>query len=186
MIPVTDLRAGTTFLLDGQPWVVLKYEHIKMGRGGATIKVRAANLASGAVVDKTFSSGSTVESISTQKRHLQFLYSDLAGARFMDPRSYEQVEMAAGVLGAQANFLKEGIEVDVVFWGEKPLSVELPAKVTLEVAEAEPGVKGDSASNMYKGATLENGLQVKVPLFIKSGDKVSVDTRTGEYIERVK
>lgn len=186
MINVTDLRSGTTFLLDGQPWLVLKYEHIKMGRGGATIKVKTRNLVTGSVVDKRFSSGSTVEPVLTSKRKLQFLYSDVNNAVFMDPGTYEQVEITAALLGTQLSLLREAAVVDVLFWEEKPLAVELPSKVVLTVAEAEPGVKGDSASNMYKQAVLENGFKIKVPLFINKGDKVSVDTRTGEYVERAK
>lgn len=191
---MTDLRAGTTFLLDGQPWLVLKYEHIKMGRGGATIKVKTRNLVTGSVVDKKFSSGSTVEPVLTSKRKLQFLYSDANNAVFMDTGTYEQVEMQRTALGPQLDFLKEGVEVDVLFCsfdgaqdkGDRPLLIELPAKVVLTVSEAEPGVKGDSASNMYKQAVLENGFKIKVPLFVNKGNKVAVDTRTGEYVERVK
>lgn len=186
MINVTDLRAGTTFLLDGQPWFVLKYEHIKMGRGGATIKVKAKNLATGSVVEKAFNSGASVEEVVTRKQKLQFLYKNSTSAFFMDEKTYEQVEISLVVLGQSAALLKEGVGVDVLFWNDSPLSVELGPKITLVVAEAEPGIKGDSASNMYKQAVLENGLKIKVPLFIKKGDKVSVDTRTGEYVERVR
>lgn len=183
---VTELRAGMTFQIDGAPYVVLKYTHTKLGRGGATIRISARNLKTGTIEEKTFNSGASVEATSTQKRKLQYLYQDTDNAVFMDPKTYEQVEVDKKVLGEQTAFLKEGQEVDVLFWEDTPLSVELPPKVTLQVTEAAPGVKGDSATNVYKPATLENNLQIKVPLFVKTGDKVVVDTRTSEYVERAK
>lgn len=193
MIPVTELRAGRTFQIDDTPYVVLKYAHTKMGRGGATIRVQARNLKTSGIEEKTFNSGSVVEPATTQKRKLQYLYQDAENAVFMDPKTYEQAEISKEVLGDSVAFLKEGQEVDVLFWepstgsGQaEPLSVELPSKVTLQVTEAAPGVKGNSATNIYKPVTLENGLQVKVPLFIKTGDKVVVNTRSGEYVERAK
>lgn len=192
MINSTDLRAGTTFLSDGQPYIVLKYNFIKMGRGSATVKVRARNLISGAVTDKSFTSNNVVENIQTIKRRLQYLYKDGGNVYFMDQRTYDQISIPLRVLGDQVAFLKEGGEADVLFWPfdsaqgkeDQALSVELPPKMTLTVTEADPGVKGNSASNIYKSAVLENGLAVKVPLFINKGEKVVVDTRTGEYIER--
>lgn len=189
MFSATELRAGRTFQIDGAPYRVLKYEHIKMGRGGATVRVSARNLRTGGVEEKTFSTSTTVEEIATVKRKLQYLYQDEGNAVFLDPGSYEQVEIDKRVLAEQIPFLKEGQEADILLWlregGEEPLGVDLPPKVTLSVLETAPGVKGNSAANIYKQAMLENGLQVKVPLFIKTGDKVRVDTRTGEYVERV-
>lgn len=190
MLNTTELRAGRTFQIDRTPYRVLKYEHIKMGRGGATVRVSARNLRTGGVEEKTFSTSTTVEEIATVKRKLQYLYQDGGSAVFMNPGSYEQVEIDKRVLADQIPFLKEGQEVDILLWlrenGEEPLGVDLPPKVTLSVVETAPGVKGNSATNIYKQAVLENGLQVKVPLFIKTGDKVRVDTRTGEYAERAK
>lgn len=184
MIPVTDLRNGKTFQVDGTPYVVLKYTHTKLGRGGATVKVSARNLKTGSIEEKTFNSGAVVEPITTVKRRMQFLYQIKDGAVLMDPKSYEQVEVSKKILGEQIPFLKEGQEIDILFWEDKVLGVDLPPKVTLEVVDSAPGVKGNSATNIYKSATLENGLKVKVPLFIKTGDRVRVDTRTGEYVER--
>jgi elongation factor P len=184
MIASTDLRAGTNFIIDGQPFTVLKYTFVKMGRGSATVKVHARNLLNGSIVDKSFTSNNVVEDIKTTKRKLQFLYKDLENATFMDPKNYEQVEVPLVVLGFGANFLVEGGEIDVLFWEERALSVDLPPKITLKIAEADPGVRGNSASNIYKQAKLENGLTVKVPLFINRGELVRVDTRTGEYVER--
>lgn len=186
MIPVTELRAGRTFQIDGTPYLVLKYTHKKLGRGGAIVRVSARNLKNGAIEEKTFGSGSTVERITTAKRKLQYLYQDADSAFFMDPKTYEQVEIAKKVLGTSLEFLKEGQGADVLFWDETALSVEIAPKVTLAVSETGPGIKGNSATNIYKPATLENGLKIKVPLFIKAGDRVVVDTRTGEYVERAK
>lgn len=192
MIGATELRAGRTFQIEGTPYQVVKYEHIKMGRGGATVRVTVRNLQTAAVEEKTFSTNTTVEEIATVKRRLQYLYDDGNNVVFMDPKNYEQVEVGRKVVGEQLAFLREGQEVDLLFWsglgGEKdePLGIDLPPKITLTVLETDPGVKGNSATNIYKQATLENGLAVKVPLFIKVGDKVRVDTRTGEYAERVK
>lgn len=191
MIPVTDLRKGTTFAIDGQPYKVLEYNHIKMGRGGATIRISARNLLTAGVEVKTFNSGATVEPIITLKKRLQYLYQDGANAVFMDPKNYEQVEIKKDSINEELKFLKEGQEVDISFWSfggaqdkDLALGIDLPPNLVLTVTEADPGVKGNSASNFYKQVKLENGLFVKAPLFIKIGDKIRVDTRTSEYVER--
>jgi elongation factor P len=186
MINSTDLRAGVAFLQNGKPYQVIKYSLIKMGRGGAVVKVAARNLESGSIEEKSFSSNVTVDEVSTSKKRLQYLYKDSASATFMDPKTYEQIEIPLGVLANDIQYLKEGESVDVLLWDEKPLSVILSPSVILEVTECDPGVKGNSATNIYKPATLENGLKLKVPLFIKVGDKIKVDTRNGEYVERAK
>lgn len=183
MIPVTELRKGTTYEQNGVPYIVIEYHHIKMGRGGAVIRITTRNLETGAVEEKTFNNGGSVSPINTRKRKLQYLYST-DSAMFMDPLNFEQVEVSLKVLGTDVAYLKEGQAVDVLFWDERPLGVELPPNIILIVSEADPGVKGNSATNLYKPATLENGLQVKVPLFIKVGDRIRVDTRTGQYVER--
>lgn len=186
MISSTDLKNGTTFLSDGKPYKVIKYSHIKIARGGATVKVTAKNLQTGSVEVKTYSSNVKVEDISTIKKRLQFLYVDEDNVVFMDPSSYEQVEIAVTIVKNELLFIKEGEKVDVLFWEDKALSVDIPPKVELEVIETDPGVKGNSASNVYKQAKLENGLSIKVPLFIENGDKIRVDTRTSDYVERAK
>jgi len=186
MINATDLRNGATFLSNDQPYKVIKYTHTKLGRGGATVRVTAKNLVTGATEDKTFSSNVKVEDVAMTKRKLQFLYHDNVNAVFMDPSSYEQLDIPLAVIKADLPFVKEGSEVNVLFWSERPLSIEIPPKVTLEVTDTPPGVKGDSASNIYKTAKLENGISIKVPLFVNIGDKVIIDTRTGEYVERAK
>jgi len=186
MIPVTNLRAGTVFQENGQPFLVLKYEHTKLGRGTATIKLKIKNLKSKIIREKTFISGARVEEAEVEKKSLQFLYQDEKKVVFMDPRSFEQVEVGKEILEGKEGFLKEGEVVEVLFFEGEPVSMELPLSLALAVKETGPGVRGDSATNIFKPATLENGLVVKVPLFVKVGDKVKIDTRTGEYVERVK
>jgi elongation factor P len=186
MISATDLKNGITFLHYGKPYQVIKYTLIKMGRGGAVVKVSARNLESGGIEEISLSSNLTVEEVNTNRKKLQYLYKDALNLVFMDTKSYEQVEVPSKILGESVQYLREGEPVDILFWDEKPLSVELPPNVTLAVSECDPGVKGNSATNIFKPAVLENGLKLRVPLFIKQGEKIKVDTRTGEYIERVK
>jgi len=186
MIQSTALKNGITFLSYGKPFKVIKYSFIKMGRGGATVRVTARNLETGGVEEKTYSSNVKVEDFSTTKRKLQYLYNDGKSASFMDPVTYEQVEIAMAVLENELAYIKEGDVVDIVFWEDKPLSVEISPKVILKVTDTSPGIKGNTASNVYKPAILENGLTVKVPLFVNNGEKIRVDTRTGEYVERAK
>jgi len=186
MISVTELRAGKTFEADGEPFVVLKYEHIKMGRGSANIRVRVRNLRNGAILEKTFISGAKVAEILTTKRKLQYLYQNGGNFYFMDPKTFEQFEISSDFVSEEAPFLREETLVDVLFWDDKPLGIELPPKMEFTVEETGPGVRGDSATNIFKEAVLDNGLKVKVPLFINKGEKVLVDTRTREYVERVK
>lgn len=186
MINVTDLRAGTTFQMNGVPYVVIKYTHTKMGRGTANVRVEARNLKTGAVEEKTFMSGARVDAALTVKRPMQYLYSDGKNAVFMNSSTFEQVEIAKTIVGQEIKFLKEGQTVDILFFNDQPLSILLPPKLTLKVMHADPGVRGNSATNVWKSVSLENGMQVKAPLFIKTGDSVVVDTRTEEYVERAK
>jgi elongation factor P len=186
MINATELKAGVAFLQYGKPYQVIKYSLIKMGRGGAVVKVTARNLENGATEEKSLSSNVAVEEVSTSKKKLQYLFKDSSSVTFMDSKTYEQVEVPLSVLAEDTLYLKEGESVDVLFWDDKPLSVILPPNVVLGVSECDPGVKGNSATNIYKPAVLDNGLNLKVPLFIKIGDKIRVDTRTGEYVERTK
>jgi elongation factor P len=184
MINSTDLKNGTTFMQYGKPYQVIKYTLIKMGRGGAVVKVLTRNLESGAVEEKSFSSNTAVDEANTYKRKLQYLYNDGANATFMDPKDFSQVEISLKVLGNDVKYIKEGESIDVLFWDEKALSIALSPSVVMEVVETDPGVKGNSASNMFKSATLENGITTKVPLFVEKGEKIKIDTRTGEYLER--
>lgn len=172
--------------MDGQPYAGLKYEHIKMGRGSATIKIKMKNLLTGAITEKSFINSARVEDIEVGRKPMQYLYKDGENYVFMDPQSYEQVNVSAEVLGEQAPFLKEGVNVIILYWDDRPLWVELPPKMAFTVVETDPGVKGNSVSNLYKAAKLDNGLQTRVPLFINEGEQVMVDTRDGSYVERVK
>lgn len=192
MISVTDLRSGATFTEDGQIFKVLKYEHTKMGRGTATIKVKIKNLITGSTTEKSFISGARVQDTTLEKRETQFLYAEGGGLRiedrkyiFMDPRTFEQFIILGSRISEEAKFLQEGINVQVMFWNNEPLSIEIPIKMDFKVIECDPGVKGNSVTNIYKDATLENGLHLKVPFFIQEGQAVRIDTRTGEYVERV-
>jgi elongation factor P len=186
MISVTELKIGRTFEEKGVPFIVLKYEHIKMGRGTANISIKAKNLLNGAVVVKTYISGAKVSEIATVKRKVQFLYKEGGQYVFMDPKTFEQFVLGEEIISEQAPFLKEQAVFDILFWEDKPLSLELPPKMEFSVVETGPGIKGNSATNIYKPATLDNGLTVKVPLFVETGEKIMIDTRTGEYAERVK
>ena len=183
MISVTDLRAGTVFEDAGQIFQVLSYEHIKMGRGSANIKVRAKDLKSGATINKSFISGARVNDINLIKKNLQFLYKDGENAYFMDPNNFEQVSISLNKLSGH-EFLKEGENFSLSFYNNEPLSLNLPSKIKLVVEETGPSVKGNSATNVFKDAILENGIKTKAPLFIKTGDAISIDTRTGAYSEK--
>ena len=171
MIASTDLKNGVTFLRNNHPYRVVKYEFIKMGRGGATVKLIAKNLITGATENVSYSSNVSVDEANTSKRVLQYLYKDASSAYFMDEKNFEQIEIPLAVLGDQILYVKEGENSTVSFWEDKALSVVLPPKVALKIAETDPGVKGNSASNMYKSAKLENGITLKVPLFINQGEK---------------
>ncbi len=186
MINSTDLKNGVTFLRNDAPYKVVKYSLIKMGRGGATVKLTVRNLETGATEPLSMSSNVKVDEVNTSKRRMQYLFTDSVTATFMDPSNYEQVEIPVAVVKDELPYVKEGSQADILFWEDKPLSIDIAPKITLEVTETDPGVKGNSVSNMYKPATLENGLQIRVPLFIEKGDKIRVDTRDGAYIERAK
>jgi len=194
MISVTELRAGAVFedsssakaSEDKQIYLVLSYGHIKMGRGSGTVKVKVKNLKTGATVEKSFSTGAKVQEAQVDRKKVQFLYADETGFHFMDTVDYNQFSLNADQIGDQGRFLKEGMETILRFWGDEPLGVELPRVIDYQVDETGPGERGNSATNVYKPATMENGLTVLVPLFIKVGDQIKVDTRTGAYVERKK
>ena len=184
MINVNQLRNGTAFEMDGEPYLVLKYEFTKMGRGNATIKVKVRNLKTQAVTIKSFSSGNSVQDIQLLRKKMQYLYSDVNNSVFMNPVNYEQVEIDNELIAEEKPYLSDGLEVQVLYWEEAALALELPPKLVFIVKETDPGEKGNSVANIYKPAKLENGLNVKVPLFIKQGEKVVVDTRDGSYVAR--
>lgn len=188
MINVTQLRPGVYFLHQDQPHKVLDYSHTHMGRGGGTIRVKIVNLNSGATTQLTFKGNDRVEELDVVKKQFQYLYEDGQVAVFMDPQTYQQLEVSLEVIGEKKYFLQESIPAWLLLWqdGEedKVLDVDLPAKVTVTIAQAEPGEKGNSATNSYKQAKLANGYQLKVPLFVNEGDQVVISTVDGSYQER--
>lgn len=183
MIGVTELRSGTVFQDQGNTYQVISYEHIKMGRGSANIKVKVKNIKTGATTEKSFVNGARVQDLHVRKIDMQFLYKDEDNAYFMNPQTFEQVSVALNILDGVA-YLKEGESFNLSFLGDEPLALNLPPKMDFKVADTGPSIRGNSTSNIYKDATLENGLKTKVPLFINMGDMVRVDTRTGSYSER--
>ncbi len=185
-INASELRAGIVFKEDNALWQVITYEHNKMGRGSGTIKVKAKNLRSGATTEKSFITGARVEEGGVDKRKAQYLYNDGENFIFMDPESFEQFPISEAVLAENAKYLKEGLEVQLIIAGEEALGIELPNSLIYEVTDTGPEEKGNTVSNIFKEATLDNGLMVKVPMYMKIGEKIKVDTRTGQYVERVK
>src|SRR3989344_6490676 len=176
---VNDLRNGMVFSDDGQLLQVLTFEHIKMGRGSGNVKVKAKNLKTGSITEKSFITGARVEEANVEKKKVQFLYNDGEAYNFMDPVSFEQFAIPAAILADNAKYLLENMEVNLIVLGDEALSVELPNSIVYTIKETGPGERGNTVSNVYKEATLENDLVVKVPMFMDPGEKVKVDTRTG-------
>jgi elongation factor P len=184
MIDAGDLRNGSVFERDGQLFVTVGFSHMKMGRGTAQVRARLRNLKTGAITDETFRPEQRFTRVRIEKKNMQFLYSDGDQYHFMDTNTYDQVALPASALGDALNYLKEGAEITVLSYEDQPIGVELPTSVDLEVAKTDPGFKGDTATGGSKPATLETGLTVAVPLFVNQGDRIKVDTRSGEYMER--
>jgi elongation factor P len=183
MISVTELRAGTMYREDGQLLQVISYEHNKVGRGSANIKVKVKNLANGSNVEKSYINGARVEDVMVMKHDMQFLYRDEEIAYFMNPETYEQVQIPLSKIDGY-EYLKDGESFTVSFLDNEPLSVQLPPKMVYQVTDTGPAIKGNSATNVFKDAILENGVKTKVPLFINIGEYIRVDTRTGAYTEK--
>jgi len=186
MYSPTDLKKGVVCQIDGKPFRVIEYSQKVMGRGGSIVNVKLKNLVDGSVIPKTFKGQEKIESAEVTNKNVQYLYSDGDVFYFMDPETFEQFELTTDIVDAAAGYLKEGDSLTIQFFGEKVINVELPKNVYLEVTYAEDVVKGDTTSSVLKDATLETGVIVKVPSFIKTGDIISVDTTTGEYRERKK
>ncbi len=185
MIDVNELRKGVTFELDGSLFKVLDYSHNKSGRGNASIRIKARNLFTGANIEKTFQSGDRVQDARLDFHNVQYLYSDGDLYYFMDNETFEQPGIRSDVLGDDAGYLKAGMEVKLTFYKGEPLDVELPTSVDLKVVQAEVAVRGDTATGVTKKVKTETGLEVNCPQFVKVGDVIRVDTRTGEYVTRV-
>jgi elongation factor P len=182
----TDLKRGVVIELDGAPHQVMESSHIAMGRGGAVMRTKLKNLITGATFEKSFRSADKIPAANITKVNLQFLYADGASFHFMNQDTYEQEELSRQLVGEAGSYLKEGAKAIVMYFGDKPIGVDIGNNVFLGVTATEPGVKGDTATTALKPATLETGLSVMVPLFINEGDVIKVDTRDGRYLERQK
>lgn len=184
MISSNDFRPGVTIVLDNSIWRVVEFLHVKPGKGSAFVRTKLKNVQSGSVVEKTFRAGETVPQATLDKRAMQHTYKEGDDYVFMDMESYEESHLNNTQIGDRVKYLKEGMEVNVVRWGEQVLEVELPNSVTLEIIETDPGVKGDTASGGSKPAIVETGAQIMVPLFIGKGEKIRIDTRNDTYLGR--
>ena len=179
-----DLRNGMTLDLPEGLFAVVEFQHVKPGKGGAFVRTKLKNQRTGAVIERTYRADEKLEQAIIDKREMQFLYRDGSEYVFMDTSSYEQLQVETGLLGDSANYLKEGDDAVLQFFGTEIIGVDLPAAVELTVADTEPGLQGDRVSGARKPATLETGLVLQVPLFVNPGEKIKVDTRTGEYLTR--
>jgi elongation factor P len=184
MYSTTDFRKGLKIEIDGTPYEIVEFQHFKPGKGGAMIRTKLRNVLNGRMQDNTFRSGEKVGRPDLETREMQFLYKEGVEFVFMDLSTYEQLHMAAGVTGGKGDYLKDGQLVQVQLYNGAPLDLELPVSIVLEVAETEPGAKGDTVSNVTKPARLETGAMIQVPIFVNIGDKVKVDTRSNEYLGR--
>ena len=185
MATTNDLKNGMVLNLEGQLWQVVEFQHVKPGKGPAFVRTKIKNVLSGKTVDKTFNAGLKVETATVDRRDMQYLYKDGDDYVFMDVKSYEQTYVPSAIVGDAATFMLENQEVIVAFHEDSVLFVELPASVVLTISHTEPGLQGDRSSAGTKPATVETGEEIQVPLFLNTGDKVKVDTRSGSYISRV-
>ena len=184
MLTAGDFRNGITFDMDGQVFQVIEFQHVKPGKGAAFVRTKFKNVITGAVVEKSFNPTDKFENAFIERKEYEYLYNDGELYYFMDSETYEQIPLDASKLGDNFKFVKENDIVKLMSYKGNVFSVEPPMFVTLEITETEPGVKGDTATNVTKAATLETGAVIKVPIFINEGEKVKIDTRTGEYMER--
>lgn len=185
-VSTNDLKNGMTLDLDGTLFQVVEFQHVKPGKGGAFVRTKLRNVRSGAVVERTFNAGVKVGLAIVERKEMQYLYRDDDAFTFMDMESYEQIPVETGVVGGGASWLSEGSTAQVSMHQGTPIAVELPASVALAITKTQPAVKGDTKTNAMKPAVLETGVEIQVPMFVDEGERVKVDTRSGEYIERVK
>ena len=185
MATTNDLKNGMVLNIDGQLWSVVEFQHVKPGKGGAFVRTKLKNVLSGKVVDRTFNAGTKVDTATVDKRDMQYLYKDGEDFVFMDTKDYDQIPVPASTVGDAANFMLENQNAVVAIHEGTPLYVELPASVVLEITYTEPGLQGDRSTGGTKPATVETGYEIQVPLFLETGTKVKVDTRTGDYLGRV-
>jgi elongation factor P len=184
MISSNDFRPGVSIVLDGSVWRVVEFLHVKPGKGSAFVRTKLKNVQSGSVVERTFRAGETVPQATLEKSTMQHTYKEGDEYVFMDMETYEEGRLNAKQIGDRVKYLKDGMEVNVIRWGEQVLEVELPNSVVLEVIQTDPGVKGDTATGGTKPAIVETGAQVMVPLFISQGERIRIDTREDKYLGR--
>ena len=185
MASTADIKNGVVLNIDGQLWSVVEFQHVKPGKGGAFVRTKLKNIMSGKVVDKTFNAGAKIETENVDRRDFTYLYNDGDSFVFMDVADYDQLNVSQTIVGDAANFLLENQQVQIALNNGNPLYIELPASVILEVTYTEPGLQGDRSSAGTKPATVETGYEMQVPLFLETGTKIKVDTRTGDYLGRI-
>jgi len=185
MISVNDFKTGVTIEIDGQAYQVVDFQHVKPGKGAAFVRAKLKNVKTGGTIEKTFRGGEKVPRAQLDRRDMQYLYNDGESYVFMDNQNYEQLSITAEQIGDGIKWLLENMNIQVLFFQNNIIGIELPNFVELKVVDTEPGIKGDTATGATKSATLETGATVQVPLFINTGDVLRIDTRTGEYMERV-
>jgi len=186
MYSTTDFRKGLKIEMGGEPFVIVDFQHVKPGKGGAFVRTRLKSLMTGNVIDQTFRSGEKVDKPDLEEREMQFLYETEGEFHFMDTQTFEQLFLTSDQLGENKDFLKENFVIKALFHNKRPIGIEVPMFVELKVVKSEPGIRGDTATGAIKPATLESGAVIQVPLFVEEGDTVRIDTRTREYITRVK
>ncbi|MBE9200834.1 MULTISPECIES: elongation factor P [unclassified Nodularia (in: cyanobacteria)] len=184
MISSNDFRPGVSIVLDGNVWRVVEFLHVKPGKGSAFVRTKLKSVQSGSVVEKTFRAGETVPQANLEKSTMQHTYKEGEELVFMDMETYEESRLTVAQIGDRVKYLKEGMEVNVIRWGEQVLEVELPNSVVLEIVQTDPGIKGDTATGGTKPATLETGATVMVPLFVAQGERIKIDTREDKYLGR--
>ena len=185
MASTADIRNGVVLNIDGQLWSVVEFQHVKPGKGGAFVRTKLKNVVTGKVVDRTYNAGAKIEVENVDRRDFTYLYNDGTGFVFMDVSDYDQITVPEATVGNAKNFLLENQQVTIALNNGNPLYVDLPASVVLEITYTEPGLQGDRSSAGTKSATVETGYEIQVPLFLDTGTKVKVDTRTGDYLGRV-
>lgn len=184
MYSTTDFRKGLKIEIDGVPFEIIEFQHFKPGKGGAMVRTKLRNIINGRVLDNTFRSGEKVGRPDLESRDMQYLYREDGNMVFMDLTSYEQLYLDPETTGDKGGFLKDGQQCRVLLFNGKPLDIEIPITLVLEVTDTEPGAKGDTVSNVTKAATVETGVVIQVPLFVNVGDKIKIDTRNKEYLGR--
>jgi elongation factor P len=183
MISTSDFKNGLTIIYYGQLYKILYFQHVKPGKGGAFVRTKLKDLNSGAIIEKTFRAGEKMEQALLETRKMQYLYRDQY-YNLMDIKTFEQIQLSGDIIGDSRNYLLENMELSVIFYKGKPISIELPIFIEARVTKTEPGIKGDTVSSSFKPAEIETGAKIQVPLFINIGDIIKIDTRTGDYITR--